>query len=433
METAFRHFVPFEVNSSKGATHTDCCRTQKAHLLFASGLNSFSNMSECAARCSQTAGCNIFLHSNSYGRCYLCSDCDVHVPPQPHAHKYSVYQALRSSATKPDPMQFASSFGLFFSTAEERAQVQLLASLARRVAGRGAILLIGDSQLRNQFLALARQLLGVPRELPLARALYSTNTAFSLNGGAFDPARMRKSSDAEYSDTNGYFWHRHHFLLARSATNLTLAFVKMLYECDGLSTALSLAELKLRPLAAWPPSAIVWNFGLWFLHISNASPKEVDARVMHCSAAYGEMVGRSVATLAAAAPEAVLVWRTNNAVCESLFQDKWDEVRSAFACARTTCDSRVKEQTRRACETRFNLSEVQCQKLLLSGYATRLQRDTSLDALQRMEPVRRVEVLDAFAASYGHCNASYDGRHFPHLLGAFNSKLMSLVLKSGKQ
>ena len=54
---------------------------------------------------------------------------------------------------------------------------------------------------------------------------------------------MRKSSDAEYSDTNGYFWHRHHFLLARSATNLTLAFVKMLYECDGLSTALSLGRL----------------------------------------------------------------------------------------------------------------------------------------------------------------------------------------------
>lgn len=300
---------------------SDCCRSQVQHLLFRSGLGSHPEASDCAALCRRVRGCGIFLHSRSYQRCLLCSGCDVRVGPQPHAHRYSVWRSVAPPESA-DPLRHARSFGVFPSATDVHAQLEVLARLAGRVAG--AILFIGDSQLRNQFLALTRLMLGVPRDMPLAQALYASNASDSLAGGVFEPASTRRSSDAMYADTNAYFWHTHPFMLAQktSGSKLTLAFVKLLFDCDGLPAALSLAQRRLVRRDAWPPTVVVWNFGLWYLHLSQHTPKGVDARVLRCSAAYDTLVERSVLTLAAAAPEALLFWRTSNAVCESLFEDR---------------------------------------------------------------------------------------------------------------
>ena len=49
---------------------------------------------------------------------------------------------------------------MFPPVADMQGQLDVLRALSRRVTG--AILFVGDSQLRNQFLALARLLLNVP-------------------------------------------------------------------------------------------------------------------------------------------------------------------------------------------------------------------------------------------------------------------------------
>jgi hypothetical protein len=156
---------------------------------------------------------------------------------------------------------------------------------------RTSVLLIGDSTVRYQFLHLARAVLDVPPEFPLAHALttgrfrgrfWSSATSplnrFDPNSPPLPPAWVNVSDRGGSGD---FHWNGVVWMVARSSANTTLAYVRVnnadfrrmhveyMPSCDLLPRALHVAESLLLGAGVWPPHAVLWNLGL---HLVSAFP-----------------------------------------------------------------------------------------------------------------------------------------------------------------
>jgi len=156
---------------------------------------------------------------------------------------------------------------------------------------RTSVLLIGDSTVRYQFLHLARAVLDVPPEFPLAHALttgrfrgrfWSSLTSplnrFHPNSPPLPPAWVNVS---DRGGSGEFHWNGVVWMVARSSANTTLAYVRVnnadfrrmhveyMPSCDLLPRALHVAESLLLGAGVWPPHAVLWNLGL---HLVSAFP-----------------------------------------------------------------------------------------------------------------------------------------------------------------
>jgi hypothetical protein len=310
------------------------------------------------------------------------------------------------------------------STAVEAAS---LASQMSQFSNR-LVLMVGDSSLRNQFMQLARIGLSFDRDTPVAHSVvHGKHSGHFLAPFPIEPADKPDSS-------NG-FWGGFPWLIASTPTNLTLVYAKV-WGCSSLVAVLRRTEAILRKqrhlhpaLAAWPPSAVLWNFGLHLLHVYPARP--VPTVSLRCALDYDQLVSASLRELRVALPPSThLIWRTTNAVCDSSFVGSWAAAVHAYHCSRGAAGDRKCAaprimRTRKLCQRRYNVSEHECESTFMDRRNTAAQRLRSLGVLRRVHP--HVDTLDAFGITDGRCSATADGRHYPQLLAKINQRLLGMM------
>ena len=324
--------------------------------------------------------------------------------------------ALKSAA-------MGTSMGVCCETTSDVSQIRLLLS---HIPGK-TIVFVGDSSLRNQYVALARVMLRVPPTQPFAAAVAYRNYTGSFSAPrALDPKRPDSS--------NGY-WGGVSWMAATTPQDTTVAYGKT-WGCRNFAEVLRSLE---RALTAhgrrhalqrrqWPADALVWNFGLHLLHIYPERPSSSGS--LHCALGYEALIAGSVAEARAALPKATLVWRTTNSVCDGRFSNRWSAAARAYHCTPISACGAHEAAIRRKCENRYNVSGDTCDATFMDRQNTRAQRERSLAALRGVAPPE-VRVLDAFQHTDDRCELTVDGRHYPLLLGQLNLKLLALLRQLG--
>lgn len=301
----------------------------------------------------------------------------------------------------------------------------LLKSLMLAVPNR-FILMIGDSSLRNQFVQLARIGLSFARDLPVA---YSVG--HKKHAGLF--LAPFKIMPEDKPDSSNGFWGQFPWLLASTQSNLTLMYVKV-WGCSSTASVLHKINAVLPKqreqnpalAAAWPPDIVLWNFGLHLLHVYPARP--VPTTSLQCALEYERLVNESFSALRKLLPSARLIWRTTNSVCDSSFVGTWATAAYAYHCSDQTCMTPRVVRTRKLCQRRYNITQRQCQETFMDRRNTAAQRERSLSVLHPSLATGRLQVLDAFDITDGHCTSTADGRHYPQLLARLNTRFLQLLV-----
>ena len=330
-----------------------------------------------------------------------------------------------------------SSLGKSSSAEDDAALLRLLARLHDQV-----LLLVGDSSLRNQFMQLARVGLSFARDMPAATAI-----ATGEHKGTISLPFPIQQPDRP--DSSNGFWGGFPWMAFTTPSNATLMYAKV-WGCADTSAVLrrmrSVALLHSRRTkhtngVAWPPHAVLWNYGLHLLHVYPARP--VPSTSLTCAMGYEALVAASARGLRAALPDARLFYRTTNAVCERRFEGPWALSMRAYHCAAVTmgrqrfetalnCNEGRIARVQSGCQKRYNVSLNDCVRTFMDESNARDQRDharsalravASDDAGQHAPPV----LFDAFMITEGRCDATVDGRHYPRLLSTINTRWLTLV------
>lgn len=320
-----------------------------------------------------------------------------------------------------DPAAMRESLGEATSPAEANALHRQMASLAGR-----SILFVGDSQLRNQFMQLARIGLELPRAVPFAAAFVQHK-----HTGLFEtpyPLNRPEKPDSSNGYWGGFPW----LIMTAFPYNLTVTYAKI-WGCADFMGTLGRASQALRrhgrrrSLSVWPPDTVVWNFGLHLLHIYPARP--VSTVAVRCGLDYEGLLTSSFRQLRSALPSARLVWRTTNAVCEGRFTSEWSAAVRAYHCIGSECNTRSSMRISEMCRRRYNMSTDECRNSFMDERNTRVQRSRSLSLFGPGGALTRdgapVAFLDAFALTERSCNETADGRHYPLRLKIVNKALLS--------
>lgn len=309
------------------------------------------------------------------------------------------------------------SLGTSSSAAEAAALSSSLARYSHKV-----LLMVGDSSLRNQFMQLARIGLHMEREVPVAYSVVHRR-----HEGSFVTHRPIES--AATPDSSNGFWGGFPWIIASTASNVTLVYAKV-WGCSRLGSVLSRVGASVRShrrrtgMGGWPPDYTTWNFGLHLLHVYPARP--VPTASVRCALGYGELVSTSLQELRRLLPGSRFVWRTTNAVCDASFVGAWAAAAMAFHCNSDECATPRTVRLRSLCQRRYNMSHQHCAATFMDALNTRAQNTMAQRVLRPAHP--DVRIFDAFRLTAERCDATADGRHYPPLLARLNGEWLATML-----
>lgn len=323
------------------------------------------------------------------------------------------------------------SLGTSSSPMEDATITMLLAQLRNRV-----VLMIGDSSLRNQFVQLARIGLAFDRNAPVADAIVhgAHRGSFSLPWPIKQP---------EKPDSSNGFWGGFPWMVATTPQNVTLVYAKV-WGCAELGSIVRKTRAVLlrhrqrsNELGGWPPHLVLWNFGLHLLHVYPARP--VPTVALRCALRYEALVHESTRELRAVLPQAHLVYRTTNAVCDKRFDGAWELAMRAHHCAASysvdeaaprplanACRSERLLRVQEGCRRRYNITLAECVATFMDEGNSRTQRAKAISATSSHPAL--VKLFDAFSITDGRCDATVDGRHYPRLLATINARFLTLAV-----
>jgi hypothetical protein len=324
------------------------------------------------------------------------------------------------------------SLGTSSSPMEDATITTLLAQLRNRV-----VLMIGDSSLRNQFVQLARIGLAFDRNAPVADAIVhgAHRGSFSLPWPIKQP---------EKPDSSNGFWGGFPWMVATTPQNVTLVYAKV-WGCAELGSIVRKTRAVLlrhrqrsNELGGWPPHLVLWNFGLHLLHVYPARP--VPTVALRCALRYEALVHESTRELRAVLPQAHLVYRTTNAVCDKRFDGAWELAMRAHHCAASysavdeaaprplanACRSERLLRVQEGCRRRYNITLAECVATFMDEGNSRTQRAKAISATSSHPAL--VKLFDAFSITDGRCDATVDGRHYPRLLATINARFLTLAV-----
>ena len=326
---------------------------------------------------------------------------------------------------------------LYFQHTPEDAD-QLL-HLLQKTTAHEHLLFIGDSTVRNMFLLLARVALGVPRQLQLATALKEPGFKQRFMPPNIDPTILDASSRWNVYGRMSFntswgarFTYLKVFLPPLKMDHLVLCVLpSSLQEKDCKKKAMFLAQEK-------KPTVILWNFGLHLLHILSA--RRTSAWAIKAGLEYRQLVQNSSKALRRAYPDALLVYRTTNRICEEKLSGNYHQARCDMHCGVMNVSSRAAtlgtqcicehHNARRAnstCSSYFHLTSVaDCDVSFMNGAASRSQHEETMMAISAAgDP--RLRLLDAYAMTESLCDTCLDGRHYPKKVFAFVDHFIKLV------
>jgi hypothetical protein len=160
------------------------------------------------------------------------------------------------------------------------------------------------------------------------------------------------------------------------------------------------------------PDVVVMNVGIHQLHVHPARPcREVNGAVKDCGNYMSEVTG-SIHSLARRFPNADLIWKTTNSVCEGKMPAYLQTVINQYHSEENAAN--LIRQCQLECAWKYgNTSDNQCQDEVLDRRGTYIQRNQSYDAIQRSP--HPVKVVDAFSITDKHCDQTEDGHHYKSL------------------
>ncbi len=194
-----------------------------------------------------------------------------------------------------------------------------------------------------------------------------------------------------------------------------------LYGCLEAAHVLALSESR--------PDAVVWNIGLHLLHFHPYRPCSDAPAQSHFNGftecgPYEHVVRKSVARIHAAVPDAALIWKTTNAICDAQFRDNYQ--RSVFQWHNNVTRPKMIAKCERECEV-FQSRDRKCEDEIFDRFATARQANISRAVIARLP--FKVGFLDSFAITDGHCNETgvTDGRHYAPLRPQILSALLAII------
>lgn len=195
-----------------------------------------------------------------------------------------------------------------------------------------------------------------------------------------------------------------------------------MYGCLESKHLLALKETK--------PEAVLWNLGLHLLHLHPARPcraRSKEVGIKECGN-YSHVVRSSAEAIHDAAPDAVLVWKTTNAICEERFVGAYRDAVKAWHSNRTR--QVMVDKCRRECSM-FRSGGRRCEEEIFDRASTKRQHAISAQVLGDLP--FSVAILDAYNITDGQCDmtAVRDGRHYPRLTERMVKELKLLLNKTG--